>query len=157
MKKVLLSLLVITLLFTGCGSKKEEQNKPNTMYSYNRLYFNLPEEYNKKTNDYYFINSEENGIKEVISVEFRLSQNIEDDIETFIQNDSSWFPDTTSIVPTDINGQKWYKVNGKFGGFLYYIKDDKDVYSIIINPLITTNSRVYDTIGILEGNLYLTK
>ena len=158
MKKILVCLLVLTILLTGCKNKEKTiQEKPNTMYSFNRLYFNLPEDYIKKTDDYYFINKEENGLKEVISVEFRLNQNVEDDIETFIEKDSSWFPNINSIVPIDINTKTWYKVNGEIGGFLYYIKDGSDVYSIMINPLITTNNRVYDTIGILEGNLILIK
>lgn len=146
MKKVLVSLLILTLFITGCQKKEDI---PNTMYSFNNLYFNLPEGFSKQNDSYYFINSGD----EVISVEFKIKENVTEDILEFIKSDSEWFPNIEKINETNINGKKWYKVNSQFGSYLYYIKYKNNVYGIEINPLITTKTRVRDTILTLEGNL----
>ena len=163
-KKILLCVLAIVELFTitGCGRKnsKEEgkSNHPNQTgyvegkYFIDELTFNLYDGFKESFNEnIYQLADDNNGI----AIYFYHDKDIKTSIEDYINSDPHDFlPDTKNINPIVINGNEWYKGTTKDNAYLYYIKLDNDVYSIMILPMFTTKTTLNNVISTLENSLY---
>ena len=181
MKKKLLFLILLLLLVVGCGAKKEKygvvstleqkeeevKNSPEEekdddkgtgtvinkgMYTYEGLSFNLPSEFSKKTDNFYYINNDE----ETISITFGVTTSVEDSLKDYLSNDSYRFPDMNTLEILKINNVEWYKLNGEYGDIvLYYCKVENKIYYIVINPLLSTVNRIEEIEGVLEKSLVI--
>ena len=168
MKKRLLFLLLILLLLTGCGQKKteygivkepekkeEQKEEPSptkkNKYSYDKISFNLPESYTRKSDNYYFINNDD----VTISVDIKRIDDIGIELEDYVKKDDSKYLNLDTLKEVIINNQKWIKVNSKYNLILYYLKYETKVYQVEINPLYPNETVLNETIKMLEETLTL--
>lgn len=129
-KKLLLSLLVLLMIFTFVGCKKDnEENKPTNKLSFNELLFIEPKGYTST----YFSGSDDNENKSYvygstgsIIINYREGKD-------YSEVENVYHDDYDEIT---INGFTWRVVNdswGKVDSKLYYTRHNGDLYLIALN------------------------
>ena len=159
-KKILLSLLSVLLLvvLVGCDNtsiNEEESNetkKDNSHLCYEKLCFSLPNKYDVKENNVFVINDK----IETIKVEISYKENVENELNDYIKSDSKNV-DLETISNVIVNEKEWTKAKGEGGKYLYYIKENNNVYTIEIDPVIDSEVRAKETMEMLEKTLSFEK
>jgi hypothetical protein len=169
MKKILTSLLILIVLFTviGCGDKKESNNEESNkqgeresiknqkgfkegQYSIDNLTFSLPDGYELDGENRYTFRDTSNAL----IVELYVDDNIED-LNTFIKKDThSFYPTVENLKETNINGNTWLKGKTIDNTVVYYIKDGKKAYSVMLSPVFTLAGMFDNLVNTFETSLY---
>lgn len=168
MKKVLISLLVLVTIFTvtGCGDKnadsegkkekeeresiKNQQGYTEGQYYIDNLTFSLPDGYELDGENRYTYRDTSNAL----IVELYVDDNI-DDLNSFIKKDIHLFyPTIDTLKETNIHGNIWLKGKTIDNTIVYYIKDGKKAYSIMLSPVFTLTAMFDNLVNTFEASLY---
>lgn len=145
----------VTLIDENKNTTANQNDYVEGKYFVDDLTFNLYDGF-VTTNDKnrYQLANNENGI----SITFYHDKNVDMTLDEYIKSDpNSFLPNEDKIVDKTINGNVWKSGVTNDNVYIYYIKRDKDVYSISIMPLYAKRATLNEVISTLENSLYFKK